>query len=82
MNKEEFDNQKNDIIKMINDRMGASSLTELEKDSLIKVIKIINDYNFNNRIKIKGLLSKTIIDSLELDYFIGEKLINFDNNIS
>jgi hypothetical protein len=42
---------------------------------------LIDQYSYENRLQQKGLLSHSIIDSLKLDYSLGEKFINFDNEI-
>lgn len=81
MNKEHFVKQKNDLIELIMYCLGQSDIKEEDKLSLKKLNELINQYTFANRLQKKGLLTHTIIDSLELDYSIGEKFIMFDENI-
>ena len=81
MNKEHFVKQKNDLIELIMYCLGQSDIKGEDKSSLKKLNELINQYTFENRLQKKGLLTHTIIDSLELDYSIGEKFIIFDENI-
>lgn len=81
MNKEIFIKRKQNLIKLIEDTLTKMEICEQDKISLNKLLEILNQYSFENRLQKKGLLSHTIIDSLELDYFLGENFIKFDNEI-
>ena len=81
MEKISFLNYKENLNKLIQDFLANDSLEENTKASLIKLSEILNQYSFENRLDKKGLLSHTIIDSLELNYSFGEKFIMFDNSI-
>ncbi|NOU62358.1 hypothetical protein [Marinifilum caeruleilacunae] len=81
MKKEDFIKQKENLLVFVTKVSKTKELKESDKISLVKLTAILNEYTFENRIEIKGLLSRIIIDSLELDYSIGEKFIEFDNNI-
>jgi hypothetical protein len=54
---------------------------DFELYSLKKIKVIIDSYTYENRLEKKGLASRTIVDSLELDYNIGDQIINFDKAI-
>ncbi|WP_066440677.1 hypothetical protein [Chryseobacterium sp. CCH4-E10] len=81
MNKEIFIKRKQNLINLIADTLTKMEICEQDKISLNKVLEVLNEYSFENRLQKKGLLSHTIIDSLELDYPQGEKFITFDNEI-
>ncbi len=76
-----FNKQKDDLLLIIKNRLKSPNLNEIEKESLNKLMKIMNEYTFINRLEMKGVLSHAIVDSLTLDYSIGEKFIEFDNRI-
>lgn len=44
-------------------------------------MEILDSYSFENTLKKKGSLTRTIIDSLEIDYFLTNKFIEFDSLI-
>lgn len=81
MNREIFDERKADLINLIRDSLATTDISEQDRTSLIKLLELLHLYSFENRLYRKGLLSHTIIDSLELDYSIGEKFLKFDNEI-
>jgi hypothetical protein len=45
------------------------------------LIQILESYTFDNRLTMKGTLSRTLVDSLDLPFEIGEKVILFDKAI-
>jgi hypothetical protein len=81
MSREIFIERKQNLINLINDNLIKIEVPEQDKISLSKLLEILNQYSFENRLQKKGLISHTIIDSLELDYTLGEKFIKFDNDI-
>jgi hypothetical protein len=81
MSQEIFIEMKQRLINLITDNLTKTEIREQDKVSLNKLLKILNQYSFDNRMQKKGLLTHTIIDSLELDYSFGEKFIKFDNEI-
>ena len=81
MDKETFLDNKEKLVDLINELLTQPNLAKHEENSLIKLLQILNQYSFENRLKMKGLLSHTIVDSLELDYLLGEKFIKFDADI-
>ena len=81
MKKETFLEKKKKLINLITDALSKTDICEQDKISLCKILEILNQYSFENRLQKKGLLSHTIVDSLELDYSLGEKFIKFDNEI-
>lgn len=52
-----------------------------DSSEITTILEILNQYTFDNRLKLKGTLTRYIIDSSEVDYSIGEKVIEFDTNI-
>jgi len=81
MNREIFDERKADLVNLIKVSLATTYISEQDRISLMRLLELLNQYSFENRLYQKGLLSHTIIDSLELDYSIGEKFIKFDNDI-
>ena len=81
MNKDIFIARKVELISQIANHLAEGSITNQDRISLNKLSEILNQYSFENRFQKKGLLSHTIVDSLQLDYSFGEKFIKFDNDI-
>jgi hypothetical protein len=81
MNRDIFLERKENLINLITASLAKTDISEQDKISLSKLLEILNQYLFENRLQKKGLLSHTIVDSLELDYALGEKFIKFDNDI-
>lgn len=81
MEKEAFTKKKKNLIKLISSSLIKQDISNRDKIALKQLLEILNQYSFENRLQKKGLLSHTIIDSLELDYSLGEKFIQFDNDI-
>ena len=81
MNKDVFIERKEGLISLIKDSLVENNVCEQDKGSLNILLGIIDEYSFENRLQKKGLLTHTIVDSLELDYSIGEKFIMFDQII-
>lgn len=52
-----------------------------KNESISKSLEMLNLYTFENRLNQKGILSQYIIDSAEMDYSIGDKIVEFDVNI-
>jgi hypothetical protein len=52
-----------------------------KNESISKSLEMLNLYNFENRLNQKGTLSQYIMDSAEMDYSIGDKIVEFDANI-
>lgn len=76
-----FKDKKKRLVNFVNEILGTNSLSLIDIKSLEKLLEILNTYSFENRKEKKGVLTRTIIDSLELDYSLGEKFIEFDNSI-
>lgn len=81
MNREIFDERKADLINLIKVSLSTTYISEQDKTSLMRLLELLNQYSFENRLYRKGLLSHTIIDSLELGHSIGEKVVKFDIDI-
>lgn len=81
MDRKIFVERKESLTNLIKESLVKTDVSEQDRISLTKLLEIFNQYSFENRLQKKGLLSHTIIDSLELDYSLGEKFIKFDNDI-
>lgn len=79
--KELFERKKNELIDFAVKRSQQQEISELERESLHKCVRILDKYQFSNRLHMKGLLSHTIVDSLSLDWKIAEEFIQFDDAI-
>lgn len=55
--------------------------TDSNLESIDRLIRILDAYTFENRLRLKGLLSHTIVDSIDLENPIADELIKFDNDI-
>lgn len=78
MEKTYFLKIKSELIILVQERLNQSELTNREKVSLTLVLKILDEYTYENRLRKKGLLTHTILDSLELESSLTEKLLKFD----
>jgi len=74
-------NQKKRLLFIANEQLEVKNISDSEKFGLLKLIEILNGYSFDNRLQKKGLLSHTIVDSLDIDYSIGELFRKFDDDI-
>lgn len=81
MDKTVFSQSKNDLINFIKAILEKKELSTENRSSCNILSALLAEYSYENRLEKKGLLTHTIIDSLELDYSIGEKFIEFDNRI-
>lgn len=81
MNEEQFNNHKQRLYRLIQQRLIVEGLSITESESLTRLSGILDRYSFENRLAMKGLLSHAIIDSLTLDNSIGEEFIRFDKSI-
>lgn len=81
MKREEFIKKKKDLIDFVHFELNQSKIVQIDKESLVTLLNFLEKYTFDNRLENKGLLSRLIIDNLELDYRIAEKIIKFDNDI-
>jgi len=77
-----FTKKKENLLNLINCALNTTEISELDRLALCTLLEIVHQYTYVNRLQKKGLLSHTIIDSLDLDYSYGEIFINFDNEIS
>jgi len=82
MKEDIFNKMKNDLMKMLDLEFNSLINTENDKKDILIVKNILHQYTFSNRLQQKGRLSRTIIDSLNLSYQLGDLFIKFDQNIS
>jgi len=82
MNKKSFIERKESLISLIEENLAKTHISEQDRMSFIKLLTSLNQYSFEIRLQQKGLLSHTVIDSLDLDYSLAEKFIQFDNDIN
>lgn len=81
MTRESFIARKTELINLVSSGLQKANVTKQDEKSFNKLLELLSQYTFENRLQKKGLLCYTIIDSLELDYSLGEKFIKFDNDI-
>lgn len=82
MTKQIFEENRKKLMELIEVVFSGSNITSFEKVQLKEVISILELYTYENRINKKGLLSHTVIDSLDLDEIIGTACITFDTGIN
>lgn len=80
MDKIIFGSKKEELINLITECLDRSDTSKQNKIALIKLLELLKYYSFENRLEKKGLLAHAVVDSLD-DYSIGEKVIEYDNNI-
>lgn len=82
MTQESFNNQKQAIQARILTAIENFKGREYELFSLKEIFKVMSEYTYANRLEKKGLVTRVIIDSLELDYNISDEILKFDESIS
>ena len=81
MTEEEFFNRQQELLSKINELLDNSVAGSTLERSLKTVGKILSIYNYPERNKYKGWLTRAILDSLELDFVLSEELIVFDRSL-
>ena len=82
MSKEEFVMQKRLVARLLNEEnVNNENLTESMRESINTLLDVLKSYQYDNRLKIKGLISRIVIDSVELNSTICEQLVSFDQQI-
>lgn len=76
-----FKERKKRLVDFVNEILSTNSSSLVDTKSMEKLLEILDSYTFENRKEKKGTLTRTIIDSLELNYSLGEKFIEFDTSI-
>lgn len=82
MDKILFSRRKALLLDNIAELLQNPGISEKEKTMLERVLVLLDHYSFENRLLVKGLLSHTVIDTLELPYSLGDQLIRFDHQIA
>jgi hypothetical protein len=82
MTREIFYQRKNAMEALLIGYRQNPNLSTKEKESVDSLLKLLNEYDFSNRLEMKGTMSGVMIDSLHIDYAFGEKVHQFDNSIS
>jgi hypothetical protein len=81
MEKQNFLKPQEELMEMLNNCLSKQDST-YHRPSIMEAIEVLSKYNFENRLKMKGLLTHTVIDSLQLPYNIAELIVKFDQQIS
>lgn len=82
MNEIEFHERKGLLIKAILKEIKEKTTTEKEKVDLYRLLDLTNKYTYNSRLNTKGLITHTIIDSLEIkSSSLRKKAYDFDNKL-
>lgn len=70
------------LLEILYFRLNNTPVSTTEHREILTVIQIVNEYSYINRLRKKGNLTRIIIDSLNLDYELGDLIIKFDQRIS
>ncbi|WP_316810333.1 hypothetical protein [Pedobacter heparinus] len=81
MTEENFNRRKGDLERFLTNKLEQLDPLDKQRDDIHWVLGILKKYNFYNLSQMKGLLARTVVDSLELDYAIGGMIIEFDNGL-
>ncbi|MDI1257330.1 MAG: hypothetical protein PSV16_14645 [Flavobacterium sp.] len=82
MTKEVFTERKSELVNLINHYLNFDEINWQYKNDLKILLEILTQYSYENKLQMKGTLTHTIIDSLQLDYTLGEKFIQFDKDLN
>lgn len=69
------------LLEILYFRLNNTPVSTTEHREILKVIEIVNEYSYINRLRKKGRLARIIVDSLNLDYELGDLIIKFDHSI-
>jgi hypothetical protein len=61
--------------------LRLSTSLDAKPEEVNHLLQILTSYTFENRLGMKGTLSRIMVDSLDLPYALGEKVIQFDKAI-
>lgn len=81
MTKENFTRAKDSIVSKIKLALSEVGESVRKKEDLRLLLDVINQYSFENRFEMKGVLSHTIVDSLEIEYSLADEIMSFDKRI-
>jgi hypothetical protein len=81
MDEKEFNRQKAKLLNSINSKLSDQATGRQDVYELEHVLKIVEGYHFRNRLSMKGVLTHTIIDSIQLDSEFLVPFIYFDKSI-
>ena len=82
MDKKTFLKMKEKLFKLTDEVVISETASDKDKEAVVHLSNILKEYSYENRLELKGCLTRTIIDScLGLDYEIGDRFIDFDNFI-
>jgi len=70
------------LLEILYFRLNNTPVSTTEHREILTVIEIVNEYSYINRLQQKGRLARIIVDSLNLDYELGDLIIKFDQRIS
>lgn len=70
------------LLEILYFRLNNTPVSTTEHRDILMVIEIVNEYSYINRLRKKGSLARVIMDSLNLDYALGDVIIQFDQRIS
>lgn len=76
-----FLKEKERVVNFAKEQLSKPGQTILNIEALTVLLKQLEKYTYENRFKVKGLMTHTIIDSLELDYSLDSRFILFDKMI-
>ena len=81
MTEENFNKRKEDLERFLTNNLDQLDPLDKQRDDIHFVLGILKKYNFYNLSQMKGLLARTVVDSLEVDQAIGVRIIEFDNRL-
>ncbi len=70
------------LLELLYFRLKNTPVSTTEHHEILKVIQIVKEYSYINRLQQKGRLARIIVDSINLDYELGDLIIQFDQRIS
>ena len=81
MNEDYFEKRKQKLIDKLNFYVANNQIDGNEIKNYDIMLKILDELSFSNRLRRKGSISYTVVDSLSIDRDLGSELIVFDNSI-
>jgi hypothetical protein len=81
MNKIEFITTKQKLQGLIISIASESEISNSEKTSISRLLKLLIGYTYENRLQVQGTIARTIIDSFELPHELAAEFIKFDNGL-
>lgn len=82
MDRELFVKRKENLVRLLKNRLADVSINSRDSELINRMLKILEECSFENRLEYKGLMAHIIVDAWDWHDPLGAKVIEFDHNLS